>query len=73
MSTPHSMSSDERPVILDEEANEIGYIAEDGSNIINVPRYYFTDEWVKDEQKKFEDFLNRITTPHRGFKYGDKL
>ena len=53
MSTQPSMSSDERPVILDEEANEIGYVAEDGSNI--------------------KDFLNRITTPHRGFKYGDKL
>ena len=64
------MSSDERPVILDEEANEIGYVAEDGSNIINVPRYYFTDEWVSDEQKKFEDFLNRITTPHHDFKRG---
>ena len=67
------MSSDERPVILDEEANEIGYVAEDGSNVITVPRYYFTDEWASDEQKKFEDFLNRITTPHHDFKYGDKL
>ena len=64
------MSSDERPVILDEEANEIGYVAEDGSNVITVPRYYFTDEWVSDEQKKFEDFLNRITTPHHDFKRG---
>ena len=70
MSTPHSMSSDERPVILDEEANEIGYVDEDGSNVISVPRYYFTDEWVKDEQKKFEDFLNRITTPRCDFERG---
>lgn len=67
------MSSDERPVILDEEANEIGYVDENGSNVISVPRYYFTDEWVSDETEKIKDFLNRIITPHRGFKYGDKL
>ncbi len=64
------MSSDERPVILDEEANEIGYVAEDGSNVISVPRYYFTDKWVSDEQKKIKDLLNRITTPRCDFERG---
>ena len=64
------MSSDERPVILDEEANEIGYVAEDGSNIINVPRYYFTDEWVSDETEKIKDFLNRIITTRCDFERG---
>ena len=64
------MSSDEIPVILDEEANEIGYVAEDGSNVISVPRYYFTDEWVSDETEKIKDFLNRITTPRCDFERG---
>ena len=65
------MSSD-RPAILDENGEEIGFVDEEGHNVISSPRYIFTDEWVSNAQQEVDDLMARITKPMRDFKWGNR-
>ena len=66
------MSSDERPAIFDESGEEIGYVDEEGHNVISSPRYIFADEWVDIAQREVDDLMDRITKPMRDFKWGNR-
>ena len=61
------MSSD-RPAIFDNEGNEIGYVDADGANVIDCPRYIFTD----DELHRLEDIMVKSIHPNRDFKWGNR-